>query len=430
MSTRYTPMPASFFEKNREKLRGSLLKDSFAVVHSNDMMPRNGDCYHPYRQQSDFYYLSGIDQEESVLLLNPDAVQKKDKAVLFIKETNDLIKVWEGAKLSKQEAANRSGIENVRWLSEFNEVMESVVQAKEYYYYNSNGNERFSSDVESRDDRENRAFLRDKSIKQLGLNSFLESLRVIKDNEEIACIKTACGITKKAFDRVLQKVKPGMWEYELEAEISHEFTVNRASGHAYSPIIAGGANSCVLHYIDNNEVLKDGDIALLDFGAEYGNYASDLTRTIPVNGRFSKRQKQVYDATYKVFLHARKNLVKGVSLKDFQSTVVEEMEKQLVGLGLFSLKDLRNQDKDSPLYKKYFMHGTSHFMGLDVHDVGDRNSNLKPGMVLTCEPGIYIPEECIGVRIENDILITNESNEDLMADIPIESDDIEDLMNL
>lgn len=430
MGVRYSKISSSLFKKNRAALLSKMRANSFGLIHSNDLMPRNGDCYFPFRQNSDFFYLTGIDQEESVLLLDPAAENPEDQAILFIKETNEHIKIWEGHKLSKEEACKTSGIQNVKCLEELREVLLEITSKREVFYFNTNQNGRAETIVQCRDERINLTYkdLWDKKERQ-SFAPLLSSLRVIKSEEEIHLIQRACGITKKTFERVLGFVQPEVWEYEIEAEITHEFTINQANGHAYTPIVASGKNSCILHYIDNNQRCQDGDILLLDFGAEYANYASDLSRTIPVNGRYSKRQKAVYDAAYSVFLFARSQMRPGIEIKDFQSAVVQEMERQLIGLGLFSMNDLKNQKKEEPLYRQYFMHGTSHFMGIDVHDVGDRKQQLEAGMVLTCEPGIYIENEGIGVRIENDILITIQGNVDLMMDIPIESDHIEDLMN-
>lgn len=430
MSVRYDIINQELFKINRANLALKMKKGAFAVFHSNDLMPRNGDCSYNFRQNSDFFYLTGIDQEESILLLFPDATKKEDKEILFVKETNDHIKVWEGEKLSFYQAKVISGIENIQAIDDFESVIKRVVKSTKVFYYNSNENERSNNKVQTRDERLRKTielFISNQT--QLSIAPLLKTLRVIKSKHEVDLIKKACGITGKAFDRVLGFVKPGVWEFEIEAEISHEFTNNRAGAHAYSPIVAGGANSCILHYIDNNQQCKSGDVLLLDFGAEYANYASDLSRTIPISGKFSKRQKAVYDSCYEVFLFAKNTLKPELDLKRYQKAVVEEMEKQLIGLGLFTLSDLKKQDPEQPLYRNYFMHGTSHFMGLDVHDVGDRDKKLQPGMVLTCEPGIYIKEEGVGVRIENDILLTNNGNIDLMSDIPIESAHIEELMN-
>ena len=428
MSQRYSAIDPQFFIENREALISQILPGSFCVLHSNDVMPRNGDCFHKYRQQSDFFYLTGIDQEESVLVIHPEINQGNGISTLYLKKTNDIIRVWEGEKFSHAEASLVSGIGKVKWLSDLSSDLKLLEKSHENCYRNIPLEKIESTRLLDRNQRIN-PFGENSSVGELSLKPILESLRVIKSATEISLIEKACSITKGAFARVLKTVKPGKWEFELEAEISHEFTVKRANGHAYSPIVASGGNSCVLHYIENNSQMNDGDILLLDFGAEYANYASDLSRTIPVNGQYTKRQKEVYNAVLSVFKFAKELMLPGVLFKDIQSGVVEEMTKQLVDLRLISMRELEKQSKGDPLYKKYFMHGIGHFMGMDVHDVGDRNKKLTAGMILTCEPGIYIAEENLGIRIENDILIQKEGNTDLMTSIPIESDEIEGLMH-
>ncbi len=428
MSQRYSRIDPKFFIGNRLSLISQILPQSFCIVHSNDEMPRNGDCFHRYRQQSDFFYLTGIDKEESVLVLHPEMSMEGEISTLYLKKTNDIIRVWEGEKYSQEEASLVSGVGRVKWLSELDADLKMLEAKHENCYRNIPIEVLESNKLQDRNQRID-PFGENSSIGELSLKPILESIRVIKSSTEIGLIEKACSITDGAFSRVLKTVKPGKWEFEIEAEITHEFTVNRANGHAYSPIVASEKNSCVLHYIENNRQMNDGDILLLDFGAEYANYASDLSRTIPVNGRYTKRQKELYNAVLSVFKFAKELLVPGALFKEIQSGVVEEITKQLVDLNLISVYDLQKQSKEDPLYKKYFMHGIGHFMGLDVHDVGDRNKVLSEGMVITCEPGIYISEENLGVRIENDILITTEGNVDLMSNIPIEADEIEDLMH-
>jgi Xaa-Pro aminopeptidase len=435
MGVRYSAINSSLFVNNRIALKKLMIinvsdnTSGILVIHSHDLMPRNGDCYFPFRQDSDFFYLTGVDQEESVFVLDPSAENEFDKAVLFIKETNKHIQIWEGHKYSKEEAVAVSGIKNVKWLSDLKPYLKEAFDNHSLVYYNQNENERAFSPVKSRNDRFVSEFkIEHKKHQFKSVTPMLAALRTVKSKEEIDLIKEGCAITKSAFERVLSVVKPGIGEHEIEAEITHEFICKKANTHAYSPIVASGKNACVLHYIDNNKVCQDGDLILLDFGAEYGNYASDLSRTIPVNGVFSKRQKQVYNAVLRVFKEARTQMVVGSTLKKLQAAVVYQMELELIGLGLLTNKAISNQNPEEPLFKKYFMHGTSHFMGLDVHDVGDRGKEFQNGMVLTCEPGIYILEEGIGVRIENDILINDDSPIDLMADIPVEVEEIESLM--
>tara|TARA_B110000211_G_scaffold232592_1_gene296700 strand:+ start:507 stop:1802 length:1296 start_codon:yes stop_codon:yes gene_type:complete len=429
MTVKYDKINTNLFTLNRSKLCKELKNNSLAIFHSNDEMPRNGDCFFPFRQNSDLFYLSGIDQEHTILIVFPDCPNPSYKEVLFVRKTNEHIKIWEGHKYTKREATETSGVKSVFWLENFDNIFKMLANWADNIYLNINENDRANSDVDSR----NLRFA--KEIKnQLPAHNFeraapiLTRLREMKSEIEVDIIKQACSITEKALRRVLGFVKPDVWEYEIEAEITHEFIRNRANGHAYTPIVASGANACCLHYIDNNGQCKDGELILMDFGAEYANYASDLTRTIPVSGKFSPRQKEVYNAVLTVMKAATKLLVVDNVLDSYHREVGVLMEKQLIKLGLLKAEDVREQDPQQPLYKKYFMHGTSHFMGLDVHDVGNRHKAFKPGMVFTCEPGIYIQEENLGIRIENDYLITENGAVDLMASIPIEVDEIEALM--
>lgn len=393
-------------------------------------MPRNGDATFPFRQNSDIFYLSGIDQEQSILVICPDATREQHREILFLRETNETIAIWEGHKYTKEEATKTSGIKTVYWLSQFDQVMHELMIRSEYIYLNLNENIRASVEVNYRDLRFVQR-MKDKyplhKFERLG--PIFDALRSIKHSVEVDLMQYACDITEKAFRRVLSFVKPGVHEYEIEAEVTHEFLRNRATGHAYTPIIASGYNSCVLHYIENSQKCKKGDILLLDFGAEYANYAADLSRTIPVSGKYSKRQKEVYEAVLRVMKFAKSMLVPGTVYLEYEKEVGKFMESELLGLKLIDKKDIKKQNPAWPAYKKYFMHGTSHFLGIDVHDVGNRDKAMVAGMVFTCEPGIYIPEENLGVRIENDILLTKSGNIDLMEKIPIEADEIESLMN-
>ncbi len=382
-----------------------------------------------FRQNSDLFYLTGIDQEESILLLFPDSKDPNMQEILFLRETNDLILTWEGYKLTKQQAAEVSGIKTIFWLDEFKQVLHVLMSQAEHVYLNTNEHMRAVVEVETRDAR----FIK-WCMQQYPLHKYERSapimhhLRAIKSEAEIELMKKACAITGQAFRRLLGFIKPGVMEYEIEAEIYHEFLRNRSRGPAYSSIIASGANACILHYTDNNEECKDGELVLMDFGAEYANYAADLTRTVPVNGKFTKRQRQVYDSVLRVMKAAIQMLVPGNSLDQYHSFVGTVMQNELINLGLLNESDVRNQDPAKPLYKKYFMHGTSHLLGLDVHDVGNKYRPFEEGMVFTCEPGIYIREEGIGVRLENNILVTKNGPLNLMQDIPLEADDIEQLM--
>jgi Xaa-Pro aminopeptidase len=393
-------------------------------------MPSNADGSMGFIQNSDLFYLTGIDQEESMLLLYPDAPDRSWKEILFLRETNEKIATWEGHKLTKAEATQQSGIENVQWLSDFPALFREIMAYCKRIYLNSNEHARAVVDVETRDARFVK-WCRDvyPLHRYERIAPIMHHLRSVKSEKEIELIRHACSITEQGFRRILPLIKPGIWEFEIEAELSHEYLRNRSRGFAYSPIIASGKDSCVLHYIANNKQCQKGDVLLLDAAAEYANYNSDLTRVLPVSGKFTSRQKKVYDAVLRVFRGARKMLVKGNTFEKYNDEVAKLMEEELVRLRLLKMADIRKQDKKKPLYKKYFMHGTSHFLGLDVHDLGFFKKPMRAGMVFTCEPGIYIPAEKLGVRIENNILITDSGPVDFMESIPIEAEEIEALMN-
>ncbi len=428
-TVRYAPIDPALFTGNRERFASRLKPGSIAVFNANDVLPTNADGTMPFRQNNDLFYLSGIDQEETILLIFPDAPDGMHKEVLFLRETNDHIAVWEGEKLSKDEARTVSGIQKVYWLQEFEKVFFGLVVEARNIYLNTNEHVRAEIHTETRDAR----FV-NWCRKHYPMHTYersapiMHELRAIKNDIEIALMQKACDLTEKGFRRILGFVKPGVWEYEIEAEMAHEFIRAGAGFAGYQPIIASGGSSCVLHYNTNHQQCKDGDVLLLDFAAGYANYHSDLTRTIPVNGKFTPRQKDVYNAVLRVMRFAQSRLVVGNIIADYHKEVGAAMEEELLKLGLISKEDIAKQNPDWPAYKKYFMHGTSHFLGLDVHDVGSRFRRFEAGMVYTCEPGIYIPEEKIGVRIENDIVITATGNFDLMKNIPIEADDIEALM--
>jgi Xaa-Pro aminopeptidase len=375
------------------------------------------------------FWLSGIDQEDTCLLLYPDCVIPEMREVLFIKRTNETMVIWNGHKLTQAEAREVSGIQSIFWYDEMDAKIHPLINYASYFYLNLNENDRAVIKTPYKDLR-----LAHEMRNRYPLHEFeraapiLHRLRSVKNNWELEVMKQAVDISRSMFERILGFVKPGVWEYEIEAEVIHEYIRRRANGHSFHPIVASGANSCILHYVDNNQQCKDGDILLLDSGADYGNYASDMTRTIPVNGRFSPRQKAVYNAVLRVMREAKKLLKPGVMLMTYQAQVGLLMEKELVDLGLISMEDIKNQNPAWPAYKRYFMHGTSHFLGIDVHDVGMRYEPMKAGMTFSCEPGIYIAEEKIGVRLENEILITEDGCVDLMAHIPIEADEVEQLM--
>ncbi len=427
---KYTPIDNSLYINNRKNLIKQIKPNSVSVFNSNDVMPTNADGTMPFRQNNDLLYLSGVDQEESILVLAPNALNPNHREILFVKETNELIAIWEGEKLTKEGATKQSGVETVYWLSQFDNIFHGLVTEADIIYVNQNEHLRAVSTVETRDDR----FRKECKVKYPDhkyerLAPIMRNLRPIKYSLEIQAIQNACNITEKGFRRLLDFVKPGVMEYEIEAELMHEFLRNRSRGFAYSPIIASGFNACVLHYIENNMECKAGDVILLDVGAEYANYASDMTRCVPVSGRFTARQKEVYNAVLRVMRGATSMLVPGTIHNEYHEEVGKMMESELIGLGLLDKHDVAKQDAKNPLYKKYFMHGTSHHLGLDVHDLEERERPFEAGMVLTVEPGIYIREEKLGIRLENDVLITEQGQWDFMANIPIEAEEIEDLMN-
>lgn len=403
---------------------------SIAIFNSNDIYPISADSTMPFQQHRDIFYLSGVDQEESILLLFPDALNKEQREVLFVRETNDHIAVWEGEKLSKEQGTKVSGIKNVQWLSNFDKLFFDLMTEAETVYFNTNEHYRQSVVTQTREDR----FIL-KCKEQFPAHSWaksnpiLQQIRGVKEPQEIALMQQACNITEKGFRRILQFTKPGVWEYEIDAEFLHEFIRNRSKGFAYTPIVASGNNANVLHYVVNNQQCKAGDLILLDVGAEYANYSSDMTRTIPVSGKFTKRQKEVYNAVLRVKNEATKMLVPGTLWAAYHKEVGKIMTSELLGLGLLDKADVKNEDKDWPAYKKYFMHGTSHHIGLDTHDYGPLKTPMKANMVFTVEPGIYIPQEKFGVRLEDDVVVQAKGAPlNLMKNIPIEAEEIEGLM--
>ncbi|MBK8351418.1 MAG: aminopeptidase P N-terminal domain-containing protein [Saprospirales bacterium] len=427
---KYTSIDSQLFIENRKKFAAQLPPNSMAILFASDEMPRSADQAFVFRQNPDLFWLTGIDQEKTILIIYPDCPNPIYREALFLRKTNEIIAVWEGHKYTKEEAKAASGIDKINWTETFEEVLPSLMAYCEQVYLNLNENDRAANEVPYKDVRfanELKYKFPAHSIKRLG--PIMSKLRSVKHATEIELIQRACNITRDAFIRVCKFMKPGVMEYEVEAEIIHEFIRQRATGHAYTPIIASGYNACVLHYIENNRVCNDGDLVLMDFGAEYANYAADLTRTIPANGKFTQRQKDVYNAVLRVMKQAKTMLKPGAILADYNKEVGNIMETELIGLGLLNKDDVAKQDKENPLYKKYYMHGASHFLGIDVHDIGDRYAPMQVGNVFTCEPGIYIPEEKLGIRIENDILITENGIVDLMQDIPIEIEEIEELMN-
>ncbi|MEJ7646278.1 MAG: aminopeptidase P family protein [Chryseolinea sp.] len=429
---RYKNVSKELFIANRAKLRGALKTNAVVVVNANDVMPTNADGTMRFRQNSDLFYLTGVDQEETVLVLCPSFPDKKFREVLFLRETNEHIATWEGHKLTKEEARSATGVETVMWVSEFPALFKTIMVMgdTEHVYLNTNDHYRADVIIESRDMRFVKSCMEKFPLHRYErLAPILHKLRTIKSQREIEQLQQACDITASGFNRVLKFVKPGVMEYEIEAELAHEFLRLRSRGFAYEPIIASGADSCVLHYIDNSKACNAADVLLLDVGAEYANYNADLTRTIPVSGKYSKRQKEVYNAVLHVQREAIKLLKQGEKYYDYHREVQKIMESQLIDLKLLDKTDIKNQEKGKPLLQKYFMHGTGHQLGLDVHDVGNMYHEMAVGQVWTVEPGIYIREESLGVRIENNVVIADGGVLDLMGAIPIEAEEIEEIMN-
>ncbi len=427
---KYSSINQKLFISNRNKFVEQLAPNSMAILFSSDEMPRSADQSFVFRQNPDLFWLSGIDQEKTILIIYPDCPNPLYREALFLRKTNEHIAVWEGHKYTQAEAREASGIQQIYWEDSFEHALKSLMTYCDKVYVNINENDRADNSVPYKDIRfanELKYNYPAHEIKRLG--PIMSKLRSIKNNIEIDLIRKACGITRDAFVRVLKFMKPGVMEFEVEAEIIHEFIRQGATGHAYTPIIASGYSACVLHYIENNKACKEGDMVLMDFGSEYANYASDLTRTIPANGRFTSRQRDVYNAVLRVMKEAKAMLRPGNIMAEYNKEVGKIMESELIGLGLLDRTEVSKQNPESPLYKKYFMHGTSHFMGIDVHDIGDRYAPMQVGNVFTCEPGIYIPEEKLGIRLENDILIAENGVIDLMENIPLEVEEIEEIMN-
>ena len=426
---RYEKIDNKLFTENRNKLIQKIGKNSVAIIHSAHEMPRNGDQYFPHRQNSDFFYLSGIEQENSILVLCPDHPDKNLREILFIEQADETKERWFGYRLKKEEAIEISGIQNIRFTHEFDFISRNLILNSENIFLNLNEFVKYSDTSGSNEHK----FVQKIKNKYplhtyMRLAPLITNLRLIKSEKEIEILQKAIDITEKAFRRVLKNTKPGMKEYQVEAEITHEFISNGANGHGYYPIIANGKNGQVLHYIKNNEICQSGEMLLMDFGAEYANYTADCSRTIPVNGKFTPRQRQVYEAVLRVLKQAQKMLIPGTIVDEYNKQVRRLMQEECIALGLFTREEVNKQDTNNPLVLKYFMHGTSHFLGLDVHDVGSYYQPLEKGMVLTCEPALYIEEENIAIRLEDNIMVDNEPV-NLMRHIPIEPDEIEKLMS-
>ena len=427
---KYHRLNKQLFIDNRERFKSMMEPNSLAIFHSNDIYPTSADGIMPFKQATDIFWLSGVDQEDSVLVIFPDAKRNEDKELLFLTETNDLIAVWEGEKLTKSEAFEVSGIKTVYWLSEFDTIMKSLMSQTENVYLLTQEHLRRNTPVQTREMRLNaelRIIYPNHNYKRSA--PFLNKLRSVKTALEIEVMKIAAEITAAGFNRVLKFLKPDCWEHEIEAEFIHEFVKRRSRGFAYSPIIGSGSNACVLHYLENNKQCISGDLVLIDVGAEYANYACDVTRCFPVNGKFTDRQREVYESVLRVEKASIELLKPGAVLSEYHKRVGDLMTKELINLNLLTQEEVDNQNPSWPAYKKYFMHGTSHYLGLDVHDYGLWDgSPMEAGMVFTCEPGIYIPEEGIGIRIEDDILITSNGYINLTKEIPKEVSDIEAAM--
>ncbi len=426
---RYQPIDSQLFCDNRARLTSLLKPNSIVILHSNDVMPSNADAELGFQQNSNLIHLSGIDQEESILVLNPDAATYSQREILFVRETNEQIAIWEGDKLTKEKVTELSGIETVMWTSQFESFIHGLIQGADNVYLETNEHLRAETSVQTRNARYIETFKPAYPLHNLErLAPLMHKLRAVKHQIEVDTIRKACEITRDGFLRILKKVVPGVGEWEIEAEYIHEFISQSSKGFAYTPIIGSGANANVLHYIQNNSICKDGDLLLMDVAAEYANWNSDMTRTIPVNGKFTERQRAVYDAVLRVLRKANTILRPGITPQAYHAQVLEFMESELIDLGLIDAEEAKKQDASKPLVKKYFMHGTSHHLGIDVHDVAPFNTPVAVGHVYTIEPGIYIREESIGIRLENNFYIGETENLDLMADIPIEADEIETLM--
>ena len=428
---KYQPINSALFIKNRKNFASLMQKNSLAIFNSNDIYPISADSTMPFEQHRDLFYLSGVDQEESVLMLFPDCPNENLREVLFLTETNEHIAVWEGEKLTKEAAFNTSGVQTVFWLQDLEKVLFEMTTYCDTFYINTNEHYRANVVTETREDRFTKWLLAKYPAHSVAKsNPILQRLRAVKDPIELDLMQQACDITEKGFRRILNFIQPGVWEYEIEAELIHEFIKNRSKGFAYTPIIASGNNANVLHYIENNQQCKAGDLILFDIAAEYANYKSDLSRTVPVSGKFSERQKAVYNAVNHVKKEATKLLTPGTIWKDYHVEVGGIMTAELLKLGLLDKADIQNEDKNWPAYKKYFMHGTSHHIGLDTHDYGLLHKPMEANMVFTVEPGIYIPEEGFGIRLEDDVVVQeNGAPFNLMGNIPIEADEIEDIMS-
>lgn len=426
---RYTPLSQEFYRLNRQNVINEISENSIIVLTSEDEYPRSGDTTHPFRQNSNLLYLCGIDQEETTLILAPWHPNPAYREMIFVKNPTPEMIVWYGHRLSKDEVRQISGIDTVFYNEELPAILHDVIINAKNIYLHIPEYPRLKIDFPTQEIRLAERLKREYPLHQFcRLAPILYPLRAVKHAEELKALKTACDITQKAFTRALKSIKPGKFEYEIEAELIYEMIRNGASGHSFAPIVASGKDTCILHYIKNDKQMQDGDLLLLDFGAEYANYAGDATRTVPVNGKFSPRQKQVYQAVLSIYKETIPLFKPGMNIHKINDFVFKRMDEELIKLGLYTEADVKAQSSSAPLFKRYYMHNTSHFIGMDVHDVGQRDWTFQPGMVLSCEPGIYIAEEGIGVRIETDVVV-GEQSIDLMADMPLEIEEIEELMS-
>jgi Xaa-Pro aminopeptidase len=426
---KYLPLDPAIFIQNRKNFVAGMDKNAIAIFNSNDELPSNGDALHKFKQNSDLYWLTGIDQEDTMVILFPGNPDPKFREVLVLVRPNEMKEKWDGKRLRAEEAKKISGMSTILWLESLEAVLQGWVHLADTIYLNTNENDRKGSLVPVRDYRFAETMKQRYPLHQYKRSArILKDLRAIKSPQEVEVMQKAIDITQVTFERLLKFIKPGVMEYEIEAEIWHSFLSQRATGPAYGSIIASGDNARILHYVNNNLECKDGDLVLMDFGAEYGGYCADLTRTVPVNGKFSKRQREVYEGCLKLHNYAKSILKPGISIVDYTDKVGAEATKIFIKLGLLNPSDVKNEDKENRAYRRYLYHGISHHLGIDVHDLGTRTEPIKPGMVFTIEPGIYIEEEKMGIRIENNVWITKTGNKDLMAKIPITVEEIETIM--
>lgn len=426
---KYTAIPNKLYSENRNRFVKKMKKNSIAIFHAHPELPENGDAVYSYKANSDVVWLSGIIQEKTMVILYPDNLDKNYREVLVLLRPDEMLEIWHGHKLTKAEATQISGIKTVIYLDQLDALLQAWMHHAEYVYLDTNENDRLDFTLPRLDLFYVRNLMRNYPLHKYERAALItKELRAIKTKMEVDVMQEAVNITHKALMRVCKFIKPGVFEHEIEAEITHEFLRNRATRHAYGCILASGDRARILHYVDNNAECKNGELILMDFGAEYGNYCADLTRTIPVNGKFTKRQKEIYDACLAVHLHAKKELKPGKTWLEITASAEIEMNKQLLKIGLLTKEDIKNESPENRACRKYFYHGLGHHLGIDVHDIGTRNTPIKEGMVFTIEPGIYVEKEQIGIRIENNFWVTKNGNIDLFKAMPITTAEIESSM--